>query len=76
MHPHKMLNTFYKDHPKKLTATSILLDFVLPIAKPIIHVLTKHKQERQRKAMKLIKWDNKESIQISLETKKKVYKSV
>ena len=32
----KMVNTFYKDHPEKPTATSARLDSALPMAKPTV----------------------------------------
>lgn len=36
MHLQKLINTLYKEHPEKLTATSRLLNFVLPITRTIV----------------------------------------
>ena len=36
MHLRKMVNTFHKDYPEKLTATSAPLDSALPMAKLIV----------------------------------------
>ena len=69
MHLRKMVNTFYKDHPEKATATSLLLDFTLPIARPTVKPteLLKQKQRQltKRRTTKRIKWDNKKGIQVS-----------
>lgn len=39
-----MINTFYKDYPKKLKAILATLDSVLLIAKSRVKLLTKQKQ--------------------------------
>ena len=39
----KIVSTFYKDHSKKPTATSALLNSTSPIAKPTNHFLAKQK---------------------------------
>ena len=36
MHLRKMVSIFHKDHPKKLTTTSVPLDSASPMAKPIV----------------------------------------
>ena len=52
----KMVSTFYKDHPKKSTATPAALDSAPPIAKPMIQLLAKQKQgQPTRRAIKHIK---------------------
>ena len=44
MHLRKMVSTFYKDYPEKPIATSALLDFALPMAKPTVQLPIKQKQ--------------------------------
>ena len=57
----KMVNTFYKNHPKKLIAISALLDSAPPRAKPTIQLPTKRKEGRPiGHAKKCAKWGNKE----------------
>ena len=46
MHLRKMVSTFYKEYPEKLTVTSVTLDSALPMAKPTTQLLAKQKQER------------------------------
>ena len=70
MHLRKLVNTFHKDHLKKPTTTSTVLDLAPPMARPIVKPTKLLKQKRgrpaKRCAMKRIKWSNKESIQVSL----------
>ena len=46
----RLIRSFYKDHPKKTTATSSSIDSALPIARPIVKStaksITKQKQGR------------------------------
>ena len=66
MHLQEIVNTFYKTHSEKPTIVSAPLDSALPMAKPIVKLPTKQKQGRPAKgAIKCIKWDNKEDIQVS-----------
>ena len=44
IHLRKMVSTFYKDHPKKPTATSVPLDSAPPMAKPTIQLPAKQKR--------------------------------
>lgn len=46
MHLWKMISTFYKDYPKKLTTILLPLDSALPMAKPIVKLTTKQKYGR------------------------------
>ena len=46
MHLQKIVNIFYRDYPKKPTATSVPLDFAPPMAKPTIQLFTKRKWGR------------------------------
>ena len=52
MHLRKMISTFHKDHPEKLTATSFLLNSTSPMAKPSVKppVKLSAKQKRGRPA--------------------------
>ena len=46
-HLQKLINLFYKNHPEKLTATSLPIDCISPITKLIIKptkYITKRKQ--------------------------------
>ena len=46
-HLKKLISLFHKDHPKKPTATFLLLNFALPITRPIVkpaRPITKQKQ--------------------------------
>ena len=52
IHLRKMVSTFYKDHPKKPTATSAPLDSAPPMAKPIIQFSPKRKQGRPTECAK------------------------
>ena len=61
MHLRKIVSTFYKDHPKMLTAISASLDFALLMAKPTIQLPVKQKQGRPiERVMKFVKWGDKE----------------
>ena len=61
MHLRKMISTFYKDHPKKLIATSPPLNTALPIVKLIVKLSTKQKRGQSKKrATKRAKWGDKE----------------
>ena len=46
MHLRKMVTTFHKDHPEKLTATSAPLDSASPMAKPRTQLPPKRKRGR------------------------------
>ena len=61
MHLRKMINTFHKDHPEKLTTTSAPLDSAPPMAKSTNQLPAKRKRGRPtRHAKKRAKWGNKE----------------
>ena len=61
MHLRKVVSTFYKDYPEKLTAISAPLDSALPIAKPTIQLPVKWKRgQLTRRAKKHAKWGDKE----------------
>ena len=62
MHLRKMISTFYKDHPEKLTAISLPLNSALPMAKPSVKPPVKpsikQKQSRPINSIKQTKdWD-------------------
>ena len=61
MHLWKMISTFHKDHPEKLTATSLLFDSAPPMAKPLVKpakLSTKQKWGRLTSLTKQAKkWD-------------------
>ncbi len=42
----KLISTFHKEHPEKPTATSLLLDSALPMARPMIPKKPKQKHGR------------------------------
>ena len=44
IHLRKMVSTFHKDHPEKLTATAAILDSTPPIAKLTIQLAMKRKR--------------------------------
>ena len=44
----KFVNTFYKNHPDKLTATSPLIDLAPPVAKHTVPPNVNSKQKRSR----------------------------
>lgn len=50
MHLQKMVSIFYKDYWKKLIVISTLLNYTLPMPKPIAKPLGKWKQEYQAKS--------------------------
>ena len=61
IHLRKMVNTFHKDHPEKLTIPSAPLDSTSPMAKLIIQLPTKRKWGRlKRCTTKRAKWGDKE----------------
>ena len=63
MHLRKIVSTFYKDHPKKPTATSAPLDSTPPMAKPIIQLPTKQKWRGSiERTKKRAKWGDKEEV--------------
>lgn len=45
----KLIYTFYKDHLEKQTATSPLVDIILPIAKLVVKPITKPKLDQLAK---------------------------
>ena len=47
-HLKKLISLFHKNHPQKLTATSPLINSVLPIARPIIKSTDKSTTKRKR----------------------------
>ena len=56
----KMVSTFHKDYPEKLTAKSTPVDSASSMAKPIIQLLAKQKQgQPMRRIKKRTKWDEK-----------------
>ena len=56
-----MVSTFHKDHLEKPTVISAPLDFVLPMAQPIIYLPAKRKWKRLKEyATKCVKWGDKE----------------
>ena len=48
-HPKKLINSFHKDHPEKLTATSPPIDSASPMARPTVRP-TRLKQKQDRLA--------------------------
>ena len=60
IHLQKLINTLYKEHPKKPIATSLPLDSVPPMAKPT--VLKKPKQKRDRPNKKINKRGRNKSV--------------
>ena len=65
MHLQKMINTFYKDHPKKPTAISPFLDSAPPMAKLTVNFPAKQKQRQLKKrATKRAKWGDKEESKL------------
>ena len=47
-----MVSTLHKDHPEKATAIIALFDFTLPLAKPIIQLHIKQKENNQQDLLK------------------------
>ena len=57
----KMISTFYKDYPEKLTAISVPQDSALLMAKPTIQLSMKQKQGQLiEHTKKCTKWGDKE----------------
>ena len=44
-HLRKLISSFYKDHPDKLTATSPVINITLPIARPTVNLTGPPKQK-------------------------------
>ncbi len=49
IHLRKLISTFHKEHPKKPTATSLLLGFALLMAKPMFPKKPKQKRSHPNK---------------------------
>ncbi len=60
IHLRKLISTFYKEYPKKPTATSLPLDSVLPMVRTMI--LNKPKQKRGRSSKRANKRSKNSSI--------------
>ena len=61
MHLRKMISTFHKDYPEKLTATLPPLNIAPLMARPIVKLPAKQKWGRPKRCVtKRAKWDDKE----------------